>query len=161
MGKLAELLEQATSNDRFVVYTKTEQGEDNLERRKKAESGPVKETLDLNQFTRFNIKSSKYRGRSGVWLSVDTRGDVGISHEIGKNYQPGTTVEFFLNKKGTILVMRPASDGIPMRNYCRKSGAKKCCCKALRNTLRDLGVELPVRFWARWDEQLQAWVGRR
>ena len=103
---------------------------------------------------------------TGLWFtqrrSKDARSDVGICHEIGKQYQPGTPVEFFLNKKGNILVMRPASDGIPMRSAAGiRSGAKKCACKVLRNMLENMGVELPVRFWARWDEELKAWVGRR
>lgn len=162
MGKLAELLEQATSSDVVAAPAKNENcDKDYWDRRKREESGPVKETLDLSQFIRFDKSSAGYQGTKGKWFGVDVRGKVYISHEIGRHFEAGTKVEFYLNKKGTILVMRESEKGLPLALTGKKSMAKWVSCRALKKTLEKIGVKIPVRFDAEWNEELQAWVGRR
>lgn len=133
--------------------------EKELERRVREESGPVKTVLDLSEFICFS--QSATRGARGEFIRVSSK-DVTISHGIGKNYEPGTRVELLLNRKGTILVVREAKKGgMPLRAFGPKSKAKRVACRELINTLKTLGVELPAKFYAYWDEELKAWVGRR
>jgi hypothetical protein len=117
--------------------------------------------LDLNQFTVFNRYTTKCRGEKGRWFSVNVRNEVCFSQEIGRNYEPGDTIEFLLNKKGTILVVRKSGDGLPLIKSGGKKQSKRVTCKSLRETLGQLGIKIPVRFWAEWNEELQAWIGRR
>lgn len=124
-------------------------------KRAREESGPVKTMLDLTEFIRFSQSAPR-----GGFIKVSSS-DITISHGIGKNYEPGAMVELLLNKKGTILVMRETQKGMPLRLAGPKSSAKRVSCRELINTLKALGVELPVRFYAEWDEELKAWVGRR
>ncbi len=166
MGELAEILERATSNDRFVVYAperNDKEEEDKLERRKRAESGPVTTKLDLTQFTVFNRDTVLFRGRRGKWISVTATGEVFFSHEIGKNCADSAKFEVLLNRKGTILIVREnPQKGFPSRpSSAKKTRSKLVSCSAVKNALIKLGVKLPVRFYAEWDEELKAWVGKR
>jgi len=165
MGKLAEVLERTTSRDvictGFEVYDGRKATEE-LENKKSKYSGPVKETLDLSLFECFNASTcSSFQGRTGAWFTVNKRGEIRLSHEIGKDYEVGATVEFYLNKPGTILVMREAKNGFPLKAADSKSLSKRLTCRELGSALEKKGVELPVRFVAAWDEGLKAWVGRR
>lgn len=121
-------------------------------------NGPVKTTLDLSCFIKFD--GQKSQGRRGKWMSMGVRGELGISHEIGKTLPESAMAEFYLNRKGTILVMRESINGIPLRKT-NKSEARKAFCHALKVKLQELGVKLPARFIAEWDAELGAWVGRR
>lgn len=120
-------------------------------------AGPVKTSLDLSQFIMFN--GQKTRGRRGKWMSVNTRGDITISDEIGREIK-GEMAKFYLNRKGTILVMKESLDGIRLR-HDKRSNARHASCTPLKNKLIELGVKPVARFVAEWDEELKAWVGRR
>lgn len=134
---------------------------DKLEERKQKESGPVKTSLDLNEFLVFNGKDA-FQGRRGKWLTVDKMGGVVVTHEIGKTLPVEAMVELRLNRRGNILVMKEAPGGLPAKPIYPKRGmARRIPCAALKKTLLELGVTLPARFVAEWDEELKAWVGRR
>lgn len=132
-----------------------------LEERKQKESGPVKTSLALEEFVTFEASSSQ--NRRGKWLSVNGRGEVIVSHEIGKTLPPEAAIELRLNRAGTILVMKESPTGMPARIiYLKDRGmARRIVCHPLKKALLDLEVTLPVRFAATWDEELRAWVGRR
>lgn len=66
--------------------------------------------------------------------------------------------------RGTILVMREEPDGMPltkMYKTTQRSLMRRCTCREIARALEQAGVKLPARFIAEWDEELQAWVGRR
>lgn len=131
-----------------------------LEERARKESGPVKNTFDLEQFTVFDAQAG-YRGK-GKWLTVDKWGAVVVSSEIGKVLPSEATVELRLNRKGTILIMRESPTGLPAKViYSKRGMARRIACYLLKKALLDLGVTLPVRFAATWDPELGAWVGKR
>lgn len=132
-----------------------------LEERKKQESGPVKTSLALEEFMAFEASSSQ--NRRGKWLSVNIRGEVIVSHEIGKVLPPEAIVELLLNQAGTILVMRESPTGMLARIiYLKGRGmARRIICHPLKKALLDLGVTLPARFAATWSEEHKAWVGKR
>ena len=125
-----------------------------------AKSGPVKTSLDLGSFLRFDGKNSQ--GRKGKWLNVNNNGGVTISSEIGKALSDGALVELLLNRRGTILVLRESLQGISFRRtHSKRSHGCQVSCKALKAQLMEMDIPLPVRFVAEWDEDLRAWVGRR
>jgi len=167
MGKLADALNQAVSNDvitpNFEVYNARER-ERELEEKKARHSGPVKEKIDLSLFECFNITTCHmYRTRHGLWITVSKNGEVRISHEIGKHYEVGATVELLLNRAGTILVMRESRNGFALKaseSDNKKSLSKRFNCKDISTALEKKGIQLPVRFVVNWDDDLKAWVGR-
>ena len=128
---------------------------------------PVKTTLDLSFFQRFEGTGRQGQGYRGKWFKVYKGVEVGISAEIGKTLPDDALLELLLNRTGTILVVRESPNGIRLRRYHQKEGqqhkgkAGRVTCKALVNALLELNVELPVVFKAEWDEELKAWVGRR
>ncbi len=156
MGRLARVVSGGRSQD--IIHDGRLAVGDEKQEPEQASGGPVKTTLDLSCFIWFNGQRSQ--GRRGKWMSIGVRGEVSISHEIGKELPEDTRVEFFLNKKGTILVMREKLNGLHVRQT-KKSEARRVSCTSLKNTLLDLGVQLPARFVAEWEPELQAWVGRR
>lgn len=166
MGELAEILERtAFKTGRAVCAPKRDAGEeDDLEQRSQAESGPVETKLDISLFAAFNRDTVPCRGRKGAWISVSPTGEILLSSLIGEFYgEKARFFEAFLNKKGTIIVVREnAAKGFPARTYrSRKTQSKVFSCAYLKDELVKLGVKLPVRFYAEWDEGLKAWVGRR
>lgn len=159
MGELAQILDYGRSGD--ILLNDQEGLEDkHLEERMRQESGPVKTTLDLSQFMVFN-RNSYQRGTAA--LTVKACGRVYISSALGAKLKLGAKVEFLLNRKGTILVMREAKDGFTIyRGHGHERlQAKAVSCRALARTLKEMGAEFPVRFRVEWDDDLQAWVGRK
>lgn len=124
------------------------------------EAGPVKTTLDLSCFTRFGRK--EYRGQKGRWIKVNPNGEIVISNSIGKELPDDADVELFLNKKGTILVMKKCEKGrgLPLGKV-RGCRTRRTNCGKLKKVLLDLGLKLPVKFITEWDEELKAWAGKR
>lgn len=135
--------------------------ESRLERRIREETRPVKTTLDLSSFAVFNRTCQKVV-KGEPWIRVDSKGGVYLSHEIGQQVN-WERVEILLNPKGTIIVVRESDEkGLKLyRERATKTKAKRTNCSALACTLKQLGVELPVKFKAEYDPELQAWVGRR
>jgi hypothetical protein len=155
MPRLARLVEQHISQDIITGGPKILLDNEAEPEAEKA-SGPVKTTLDLSQFIKFDSLTSK--SQFGKWIGVNQR-EIVISYEISKNLPPESKVEFYLNRKGTILVLKTSLNGLPVRSESK--GKTKCVsCKALIDTLLKMGLQLPVRYIAEWDEDLQAWVGR-
>ncbi|SMB97990.1 hypothetical protein SAMN00808754_2061 [Thermanaeromonas toyohensis ToBE] len=104
------------------------------------------------------------KSSSAHWITISPRGDVRLSSLLGANFQDGERIELLLNKKGTILVLRPAPTGLRFRMERpkgKKTQAKRVCCRALAEKLKELGISLPTRFRAEWNDELQLWVGRR
>jgi len=157
MSRLAQIVSGGRSQD-IIPVGRLAITDRPLETEPEQPSSPVKTTLDLSCFTRFSAQIGQ--GRRGKWMSVNKRAEVTISHEIGLTLPEEVTVEFFLNRKGTILAMKQSVDGIALRKPT-KTRSRKATCRALMETLLDLGVVLPVRFATEWDPELQAWVGRR
>lgn len=130
-------------------YDPAEEAE-KLEERKRQESGPVKQTLALDEFVTFS--SQEKSGRGSKVVTITARGEVLISRALILPLE--TRVELLLNRRGNILVMRESPKGIPFK-------MQRGCCTALKNALVSAGAELPVKFVMEWDEELGAWVGRR
>ncbi|HHY45742.1 MAG TPA: hypothetical protein GX506_00380 [Firmicutes bacterium] len=126
-----------------------------LQERARAESGPVKTTLDLSSF----IKFEPGRSIKGKWLSVNTRGEVRISHEISKQIQTGC-IELLMNAVGTIVVIREVERGGFKLWSVGKNGAACLTCRAAKRHLIGRGIKIPARYELEWDESLQVWVGR-
>jgi hypothetical protein len=123
-----------------------------------AEPGPVKTKLDLSLFDKFDGQS--VQGKRGKWMSMNVRGDITISHDIGKTLPEDAIVEFYLNRKGNILVMRQSLNGIALCKATR-SESRRVSCIALKTRMQELDIKLPARYVTKWDEELRAWVGRR
>lgn len=122
-------------------------------------SGQVKTTLDLSMFTWFTERNRNTKGRLGKWITVNKTGTINISAGIGCQLPTEVKMAFLLNKKGTILVMKPDPNGLLLRKST-KSPARLANCAALRNKLIECGIKIPAKFTAEWDEELRAWVGR-
>jgi len=164
MSRLYEALNRRQSQDviRQVELPVAREEESRLERRIREEAGPVRTTLDLSNFLVFN-KSSQRATKGEFWIKVDSKGGVYLSHEIGKQVN-WERVEILLNRKGTIIVVREGGDeGLKLygEGHGNRTKAKRAGCTALAHTLKKLGVQLPVKFKAEYDPELQAWVGRR
>ncbi len=158
MPRLAKVLSGGRSQDIITEAAVPVAHEDNLEEEAKTKSGPVTTKLDLSQFYKFD--GQKSQGQRGKWMSMGVRGEISISHEIGRTLPDDAKAEFFLNRKGTILVMRESVNGISLRKT-RKSESRRAGCHALKIKMQELGIQFPARFVAEWDPELRAWVGRR
>lgn len=154
MPRLAKLVDQHISQDIITGGPKISL---DCDVEPEQANGPVKTTLDLSEFIRFD--GQKSQSQRGKWIGINQR-DITISHEIGKTLPPESKVEFYLNRKGTILVLKTSINGLPVRAE-GKGKTKHVSCKALKDTLLKIGIQLPVRFTAEWDDELKAWVGRR
>lgn len=131
-----------------------------LESLKHEKSGPVKTTFDLKRFTVFDGASGI--GRREKWITVRLDGRIYLSHEIGKTFPPEVKLEALLNSPGNIILVRESRKGITVRSaYRGHSQARAFRCHALKERLVNLGVNLPVRFIAEWDDEQKMWVGRR
>ncbi|MGB9825250.1 MAG: hypothetical protein ACPLRU_01140 [Desulfofundulus sp.] len=158
MGKLAEMLERTTSRDvihaNFEVYhpDKTDAGEI-------AKGGPIKEKVDLSYFLDFTSYERRTAG-SGKWLCVDKRGTLRLSSELVGGQETLRT-RIYANKPGTIIVIKPDDTGRIFKRSRGKGKALQITCKTLQQHLIEKNIPLPARYNATWDDELQAWVGRR
>ena len=166
MGRLYETVNRRQSQDviKNIEIPVAHEEESRLEKRIREESGPVKTWLDLSEFMVFGAGRYKATSQSEHWITISPRGDVRLSSRLGAHFQNGERIEVLLNRKGTILVLRPAPTGLSFRAERpegKKTQAKRVCCKALAEKLKELGISLPARFRAEWNDELQLWVGRR
>lgn len=144
-----------------VIARRKEEAEVAFDDRARRESSPVTATIDLSLFTIYDASCQTYGRRGDMTITVDKRGVVNISHEIGKVFS-AEKAELRMNKRGTMLAVLASPRGIPVRSSGNgKSMAKRVNCQRLKDDLLSLGVELPVKFVTEWNEQLQAWIGKR
>jgi hypothetical protein len=164
MPRLAKALSGGRSRDiitdeRFAIIDEPQ------EKEPEQANGPVKTTLDLSLFKRFDVKSQSLRGRhDGKWFRVDQKGNITLTDALSREFSDDAKVAIYLNSKGNILVMREEPDGIQLTKMYKttpRSVMRRCTCREIARTLEQIGVKLPVRFMAEWDEELGAWVGRR
>ena len=127
-----------------------------LQERARAESGPVKTTLDLNSFIVFG---PGYRKSTGKWLSIDSRGGIRISHDVCQQIQ-SECIEFRMNIAGTIVAFRPIESGGLKLRPGRASQASCTTCRAAKRHLEERGITIPARYELEWNDELQVWVGR-
>ncbi|MGL5512581.1 MAG: hypothetical protein ACRDBM_04990 [Sporomusa sp.] len=123
---------------------------------------PCKTTLNLKEFTKFDARNSRLN--QGAYIRI-CKDNITISAVIGQKYTSEDKVSLFINKKGNILVMQsdPSENGLKIRSQQGRGASlsKFIACRALVKHAKALGLELPLRFLATYDEELQAWVGRR
>jgi hypothetical protein len=94
-------------------------------------------------------------------VTVTEKGDLYISNYVGSQIK-GDQVIILLNDKGNILVIREVeSNGLRLRTAKGKVNAKCVSCRALTKAMKDRGVNLPARFRARFDRDVNGWVCRR
>jgi len=111
--------------------------------------------LDLSLFKRYKVQDMRGR-RGGSWLSVAPVGLLRFSAEASKYLEEGQRVGLYLNKAGTILVVKEEEDGFPVLPPAKKNGkdkSKRVHCKPLADDLQAAGIELPARFEVKWDEE--------
>ncbi len=142
-----------TSNDP-VIARRREETEAAFDDRAKRESSPVTTSIDLSCFTVFNKRTVRDDGT----ITVSPKGMIRLSAGIARAMKTGDTVEILLNKAVTIIAVRQSPDGFPI-----KVGKSEGCCSSttVAKALQAKEVELPAKFVTEWDENLQAWVGRR
>lgn len=158
MGKLYDMFDIHSSSDLLVDANSHRE---NLEQRVKEETKPVKTTLDLSLFTVFNAESRKRK--AGLWMGVNQKGEVYLYEDLAEQIK-AEYVELLLNKKGNILVLREADEqkGLKLRWVKpERTGAKAVYCRELAVRLKELGVQLPVKFKVEYDPELNVWVGKR
>lgn len=130
-----------------------------LQERARAESGPVKTTLDLDSFIVF--KTDFPGGHCGRWCSIDKQGCIRISSAVGREITTDG-IELRINKVGTILAIRAVSrEGLKI-HHPNGHGSKAILakCKAAARHLEECGISLPARYELEWDDELKVWVGR-
>lgn len=127
------------------------------------EGNPCKVMLDLKEFTKFDATNSRLS--QGTYIRIN-KDKVTISASLGREHSEGDKVSLLINKKGNILVMQndPSENGLRIRSQSGggASISKFVSCKSLiKHVTEKLGLELPVQYNVKYDEELQAWVGRR
>jgi len=154
MSRLARAVEKSSSGD--IIHSRgIFEKKDRLEERIEAEKGSVKSSLDLSLFKKFDAASRKIRKRANRVI-IYKGGIIALSKAVTEKFPVGSSVEFLLNKKGNILVIRRAENGIALRNEDRPV----VNCAALKNELLGKGYKIPVTYKIEWDEELDGWVGR-
>lgn len=130
------------------------------------ESGPVKLVFDLSQFTEYGESSYFKPTQKQPLISVRKNGVIRLSCEIGDTIKDDQTVKLYLNKKGNILIVKPVVEGGLKFNLNKNSSERgRVMHTSSRRLVYDLikvgCSEFPVRFKAEWNNDMQAWIGRR
>lgn len=121
---------------------------------------PMHTALDLSEFTVFNASNS-IGSRDSKTITIGKSGRVTLSSSIGATFDVGTKIEILINKKANIVVVRQSDNGITCRLNGGQTQGKVFTCKALFHHLEDSKIELPAKFRAEYDKEIQSWVGRR
>jgi len=123
------------------------------------EPSKVNSSFDLAEFEVFD--ATNVGASESHTINVLKRGAITLSAAIGSGIELGTRLEVLVNKKGNIIVIRKAINGIACRPNGSRTKSKFLACKAILKHFEKNDIELPVKFRAEYDENMQAWVGRR
>lgn len=120
-----------------------------------------KSWIDMTDFLVFDANAARGQNHSPI-ITVGKKGCIYLSPVIGQTIQPESRWVVLVAKNGTTLVLRQSDKGIVVRaDAGKKNGAKLLTCGAIEKALIGMGLAIPVRYDARWDDAAKAWVGRR
>lgn len=126
-----------------------------------AESAPGLTSDIFSAWTR--VSPQECAAAAAGYVSVNAKGVVRFAASLAE-FQSGDRVEFYVSPDREQLAVRKVygieADGYLLRQDTQ-SRAKVCCSRQLKSLLLKFGVALPVKYVGKWDERLQAWVGRR
>ncbi|MBP2638289.1 MAG: hypothetical protein H6Q72_4196 [Firmicutes bacterium] len=128
------------------------------EKKQEESFNACKVKLNLNDFIKFDATNSRLS--QGSYIRV-TKDKVTISSVVGNHFKNNEEVELLINKKGNIILLRKARNGLKVKPQGSKTTSKFVACKAVIRYLLNMAVQLPAQYNAEWDDELQAWVGRR